>query len=151
MNPQILSRMISAIQMSMLLLVLCMITVIFIYANQDFDSQSSVAQNSAVAPVAKAVALNDEQKHGQELFTNNCTSCHAATDEVVIGPGLKGISQRRPIDWTVKWIHNPQAVIASGDKYAVDLYNKFNKTQMTAFPNLKDEDIKAVLAYIDAN
>jgi cytochrome c2 len=151
MNPQILSRIISAIQMSMLLLVICMITVIFIYANQDFNTATSSTQNTAVATVTKTVELNDEQKHGQELFTNNCTSCHAASDEVVIGPGLKGISQRRPIDWIVKWVHNPQAVIASGDKYAVDLYNKFNKTQMTAFPNLKDEDIKAILAYIDAN
>ena len=87
---------------------------------------------------------------GEQIFKNNCTSCHAATDEVVIGPGLKGIGQRRPIDWLVKWIHNPQAVIASGDKYAVDLFNKYNKTQMTAFPNLSEGQIKSVVAYIDA-
>jgi mono/diheme cytochrome c family protein len=87
---------------------------------------------------------------GEGIFKNNCTSCHAVTDEVVIGPGLKGISARRPIDWLVKWIHNPQAVISSGDKYAVDLYNKYNKTQMTAFPNLSEGQIKSVVAYIDA-
>lgn len=87
---------------------------------------------------------------GEQIFKNNCTSCHAVTDEVVIGPGLKGISARRPIEWITKWVHNPQAVIASGDKYAVDLYNKYNKTQMTAFPNLSDVQIKGVVAYIDA-
>ena len=87
---------------------------------------------------------------GEGIFKNNCTSCHAVTDEVVIGPGLKGISARRPIDWIVKWIHNPQAVIASGDKYAVDLYNKYSKTQMTAFPNFSEGQIKSVVAYIDA-
>ena len=135
MNPQILSRIISAIQLSMLLLVICMITVIFLYANQDFNTTNLPSQNTAIAITTKTVELNDEQKHGQELFTNNCTSCHAATDEVVIGPGLKGISQRRPIDWIVKWVHNPQTVITSGDKYAIDLYNKFNKT----LPNLPEK------------
>ena len=87
---------------------------------------------------------------GEGIFKNNCTSCHAVTDEVVIGPGLKGVSGRRPIDWIVKWVHNPQAVITSGDQYAVDLYNKYNKTQMTAFPNLSEVQIKSVVAYIDA-
>ena len=68
---------------------------------------------------------------GETLFKNNCAACHASTDEVLVGPGLKGVSERRPIEWIVKWVHNPQAVIASGDKYANDLYNKFNKAAMT--------------------
>jgi mono/diheme cytochrome c family protein len=87
---------------------------------------------------------------GEQIFKNNCSTCHAVTDEVVVGPGLKGISQRRPIDWIVKWVHNPQAVIASGDKYAVDLYNKMNKAQMTAYPGYSEAQIKGVIAYIDA-
>jgi cytochrome c2 len=102
------------------------------------------------APVTVAKELTDEQKHGQELFANNCASCHNITDEVAVGPGLKGITTRRPVEWIVTWVNNPQKVIASGDKYAVDLFNKFNKTQMTAFPNLKEEDVKAILAYIDS-
>jgi mono/diheme cytochrome c family protein len=87
---------------------------------------------------------------GEQIFKNNCSTCHAVTDEVVVGPGLKGISQRRPIDWIVKWVHNPQAVIASGDKYAVDLYNKFNKAAMTPYPGYSEVQIKSVIAYIDA-
>lgn len=92
-----------------------------------------------------------QQVQGEAIFNNNCATCHAKTDEIVVGPGLKGIAKRRPIDWIVKWVNNPQTVISRGDKYAIDLYNKFNKTQMTAFPNLKNEDVKAILAYIDAN
>ncbi|MFM7380603.1 MAG: cytochrome c3 family protein, partial [Bacteroidota bacterium] len=42
---------------------------------------------------------------------------------------------------------NSQAVIASGDPYAVKLYEKWNKSAMTAF-DWSDEEIKAVLAYI---
>ena len=87
---------------------------------------------------------------GEQIFKNNCSTCHAVTDEVVVGPGLKGITQRRPIDWIVKWVQNPQAMIASGDKYAVDLYNKYNKAQMTAYPGYSAAQITSVIAYIDA-
>ena len=87
---------------------------------------------------------------GEQIYKNNCSTCHAVTDEVIVGPGLKGILQRRTIDWIVPWVKNPQAVIASGDKYAVDLYNKYNKAQMTAYPNYSAAQITSVIAYIDA-
>ena len=45
---------------------------------------------------------------GESLFKNNCAACHNTSDEVLVGPGLKGISERRPIEWIVKWVHNPQ-------------------------------------------
>jgi mono/diheme cytochrome c family protein len=88
---------------------------------------------------------------GETLFKNNCAACHNTSDEVLVGPGLKGISERRPIEWIVKWVHNPQAVIASGDKYANDLYNKFNKAAMTAYPNFSEAQIKSIIAYVDAS
>lgn len=47
----------------------------------------------------------------------------------------------------LKWIRNSAAVIASGDQYAVDLYNQYNKTAMPAY-DWSDEEIKSVLAYI---
>lgn len=87
---------------------------------------------------------------GEQIYKNNCSTCHAVTDEIVVGPGLKGILQRRTIDWIIPWVKNPAAVIASGDKYAVDLYNKYNKSQMTAYPNYTAAQITNVIAYIDA-
>ena len=87
---------------------------------------------------------------GETLFKNNCAACHNTSDETLVGPGLKGITERRPIEWIVKWVHNPQAVIASGDKYANDLYNKFNKAAMTPYPNFSEAQIKGIIAYIDA-
>jgi len=85
---------------------------------------------------------------GEALFTANCTSCHAAaTAEVVVGPGLKGIMERRSMDWLIPWIKNSQAVIASGDKYAVDLFAKYNKSVMTSFA-FSDAEIKSIFAYV---
>ena len=83
---------------------------------------------------------------GEALFKANCTSCHAVKDKV-IGPALKGIETRRSEEWLIKWIKNSQAVIKSGDEYGVKLFNDYNKTVMTNF-NLKDEEIKAILAYV---
>ncbi|GAB3496700.1 hypothetical protein GCM10027341_15880 [Spirosoma knui] len=101
------------------------------------------------ASVSKPAQLTEEQLHGKRLFTNNCAQCHAATDEVVVGPGLAGVETRTPGQaWLIKWIRNSQAVVASGDPYAVQVYTRFNKIQMSSFPNLTDADIKAILAYI---
>jgi mono/diheme cytochrome c family protein len=87
---------------------------------------------------------------GKALFEGNCKACHRV-DRKLVGPALKGVYDRTPsIDWIKSFVHNSSAVIASGDQYAVNLYNEFNKTQMTAFPSLKDADIMNILAYIKA-
>src|SRR6185312_7431499 len=86
---------------------------------------------------------------GEVLFKENCKTCHAI-DKVEVGPALKDVTKRRDAKWLSAWIRNSSAVIASGDKYANDLYNKFDKASMTSFPSFKDDEIKAVLAYIDS-
>ena len=47
----------------------------------------------------------------------------------------------------IKWIKNSQTLVKAGDDYAVKIYNDYNKVAMPAF-NLKDDEIKAMLAYI---
>ncbi len=97
-----------------------------------------------------AFAQDADVAAGEKLFKGNCAQCHAADNTQIVGPGLAGIESRRDFAWLKKWINNPAAVIASGDKYAVDLYNKFNKTQMTAFPSYGDAEIRDILAYVKA-
>lgn len=87
--------------------------------------------------------------NGEKLFRNNCAACHNTSNEILIGPGLKNITERRSLDWIVKWIHNPQKVIKSGDKYANKLFNKYNQAEMVAYPNLSEEDIIDILKYIN--
>ena len=109
------------------------------------------AQDSTAAAGAApaAAAGGGDAAKGEALFKNNCAQCHAVTDEKVVGPGLKGATTRNSIEWITKWVHNSQAVIASGDPYAVKIYNEYNKAQMTAFPNLSEDDIKGIFAYVD--
>ena len=88
------------------------------------------------------------QANGQALFSSQCASCHAVHKELT-GPALAGVEER----WGDKtklhsWIRNNQAFLKTGDKYANELYLKYNKTQMNLFPNLTDPEIDAILAYI---
>jgi mono/diheme cytochrome c family protein len=83
---------------------------------------------------------------GDALFKGNCAQCHAVNEQVV-GPALAGIRQRRPISWLIPWVKNSSKVVASGDDYAVALFNKFNKQQMPSFA-LSDKEITAILAYV---
>jgi hypothetical protein len=49
------------------------------------------------------------------------------------GPALRGIAQKHDKEWFYKWIHNPAAMIKSGDA-AVKVYEENNKVNMTVFP-----------------
>lgn len=87
---------------------------------------------------------------GKALFQSNCASCHNPIKDAT-GPALKNVDKTWPSkDWVYGWVHNSSAVIASGDKFANDLYNKWNKTQMTAFPQLSKDEIDAIIGYVNS-
>ena len=66
-----------------------------------------------------------------------------------MGPALAGLTKRRPVSWLIPWIQNSSKVVASGDEYAVAIYNKFNKQQMPSFA-LSDQEVTPILAYISS-
>lgn len=86
---------------------------------------------------------------GEQLFKENCKSCHKVHEESV-GPALSGVTKRRKSAWLHDWIRNSSKMIAAGDKDAVELFNKYNKTQMTSFPTFTDEQINALLVYVES-
>jgi mono/diheme cytochrome c family protein len=111
-------------------------------------AQDSTASVGGAAAAPEAAGGGDVAK-GESLFKSNCAQCHAVTDERVVGPGLKGSTDRHDMAWLVKWVRNSQAMIAAGDPYAVKIYNEYSKAQMTSFPNLSEDDIKGIFAYVD--
>lgn len=96
------------------------------------------------------LSVTASAQDGKALFQANCASCHNPLKDAT-GPALQGVDQRVPsAEWLHKWVKNSASVIASGDKYANDIYAKWNKTAMTAFPNLKDEEIDAIVTYVNS-
>jgi mono/diheme cytochrome c family protein len=87
---------------------------------------------------------------GKALFQANCASCHNPLKDAT-GPALQGVDKRVPSkEWLHNWVHNSASVIASGDKYANEIYNKWNKTAMTAFPNLTTQEIDAIVTFVNS-
>ncbi|TXF75833.1 c-type cytochrome [Chryseobacterium sp.] len=99
-----------------------------------------------------SIYAQGDAKNGEKLFKANCTACHAL-DKQVVGPALGGVvdrlkkEQNLDTDWLHKWIKDNKAFRASGDKYANEVFEKFNKTEMLQFPNLTDQDINDILEY----
>ncbi|AQG82075.1 cytochrome C [Spirosoma montaniterrae] len=130
--------------------VLTLSMALLVNSGQTNAQDSVAAAGGGPAAATPAAGGGGDAEKGKTLFNNNCAQCHAVGDEVIVGPGLKGIQQRAPSkDWLYKWIRNSSALIATGDPYAVQVFNKFNKVQMSNFPNLTDADIDGILAYID--
>jgi len=104
-------------------------------------AQSVYAQDDAAATADVAA--------GEKLFKDNCLQCHSTGANRVVGPGLKGINEKHEFEWLAKWIRNSQAMIAAGDEEAIKIAKEYNNLQMTAFPNMTDDQIGAMLAYVD--
>lgn len=96
-----------------------------------------------VAPVyAQDVAA------GKAIFSQKCAACHAF-DKQLVGPALKGVTERHDEAWLIKWTKNAPAMIASGDPEAKKLYDQYGPAMMTAFPELSDDDVKNIYAYVN--
>jgi len=97
----------------------------------------SIAVSSANAQDAAA---------GAAIFKQKCTACHGL-EKAVVGPALKGIDTKYDEAWLIKWIKNAPAFIATGDAQAVKA-SQYSPAMMSAFPELSDDDIKNILAYV---
>ena len=105
---------------------------------------------SAVFLLGLLVTNTVTAQDGKTLFNTNCASCHQVHKNST-GPALAGVEGR----WESKeklysWIRNSAAFLKTGDAYANKLYLEYNKTAMNQFPNLKDEEIDAILKYINS-
>lgn len=86
---------------------------------------------------------------GERLFKNNCASCHKVFN-LFTGPAMGGTIERMPNkQWLYDFIASPAKMIAKKDPYALQLYNKWKPTVMTAFPQLGKEGVDAIYAYVE--
>lgn len=116
---------------------------------QDSTATKKEGATAEAAAGASGSEVKGDANAGSAIFKQKCTSCHAI-DRQVVGPALKGITEQRDAAWLHKWIKNSQALVASGDAEAVKIFNEYNKTVMTPFPELSDADIDNILAYVKA-
>ena len=140
------------------MLIICQHPPLFLHTNQDIlhfspDNCMSRYRKFFAKAIASLlfvllVSLNNTvlAADGEALFKANCANCHKP-DADYTGPALKGWKDREPAEgWIYKWIANPAG---QSDPYATALKDKWKPTIMTGFPNLKKEEIDAILKYVD--
>lgn len=109
------------------------------------------SEEQAVPLPAQIITTNinysPEALKGKALFQQNCASCHALFKDLT-GPSLAGVRQRWSSEYMlITWIRNWNLAVASGDPYAIKVKDWSAASMMTF--SLSDEEIRAVLAYID--
>lgn len=82
---------------------------------------------------------------GQLIFNAKCTSCHRMTDEKLIGPGLKGITEIRRPEWIMNMMLNPMEMTQK-DSLAKELLSIYYSQMLDN--NLKTEEARSILEYL---
>lgn len=83
--------------------------------------------------------------NGQKVAEVKCTSCHKTTDEKLVGPGWKGVTQRRTPQWILNFATNPDPMIDKDPEVQAQL-----EICLVRMPNqgLKDDEARSVLEYM---
>src|SRR5690554_3582005 len=63
--------------------------------------------NFTVSPTVDA----ELAKKGDAIYGAKCQSCHKTTDERLVGPGFKGVSERRTPVWVMNFLTNTDEMI----------------------------------------
>lgn len=97
---------------------------------------------------AQAASQDALVKRGKSVWQNRgCASCHAI-GKVMAGPDLANVTGRRSKDWLSRWLKDTAGMLGS-DSTAQALLAEWKGMKMPA-QKLTDQDVDAVLAYIDA-
>lgn len=87
-------------------------------------------------------------KKGQPIYDAKCFACHKLTDEKLVGPGWKRVTDRRTPEWILNFITNTSVMLDS-DLIAQQLM----VTCLVRMPSqsLKDDEARQVLEFMRKN
>ena len=142
---------------SLALLFLALVITVFSWLCWQSFTDQSIIESGGCAVVNMdnyPPSLSAEYDHGKQLFRANCAACHAGDMKSnltgpALAPALKEW-QAYPSEDLYAFIRNSQAQIAAGHPRATEVWKEWGPTVMNNFEQLTDEDITAILAYIEA-
>ncbi|MCS6916073.1 MAG: cytochrome c [Chitinophagales bacterium] len=98
-------------------------------------------------PDAYPLPINElRADRGKTLFQSKCTTCHDL-DRKVIGPPLRGVTQRRTYNWMMNMILYPDRWVKT-DSVAKALHKEYNYVQMIIPGGITEDQAMAVIAYL---
>ena len=85
---------------------------------------------------------------GEEVASVKCTSCHKLTDEKLVGPGWKGVTERQKPQWIMNFITDPDPMIDKDPELQAQL-----ELCLVRMPNqsLNDTEAREILEYMRKN
>ncbi|HMT27953.1 MAG TPA: c-type cytochrome [Bacteroidia bacterium] len=85
---------------------------------------------------------------GEKIAGVKCFSCHKTTDEKLVGPGWKGVTERRQPHWILNFITNPDPMIDKDPAVQAQL-----ELCLVRMPNqgLNDDEARSILEFMRKN
>jgi mono/diheme cytochrome c family protein len=85
---------------------------------------------------------------GKNIYDVKCSSCHKLTEEKLVGPGYKGVTDRRTPEWIMNFVTNTEEMIAK-DTAAQNML----EVCLVKMPNqsLDEADARSVLEFMRKN
>lgn len=85
---------------------------------------------------------------GEKIQGVKCSACHKLTDEKLVGPGWKGVTERKKPEWIMNFITNPDAMIDKDPELQAQL-----EICLVRMPNqaLTDDDARHLLEFMRKN
>ena len=101
------------------------------------------AENVTVKGLDAAMATK-----GKSISETKCFSCHKMSDERLVGPGWKGVTERRQPAWIMNFITNPDPMIDKDPEVQAQL-----EICLVRMPNqsLTDDDALNILEFMRKN
>ena len=86
--------------------------------------------------------------NGDKVKDVKCASCHKMTEEKLVGPGWKGVTERRKPEWIMNFISNPDPMIDKDPAVQAQL-----ELCLVRMPNqgLDDKEARDILEFMRKN
>jgi cytochrome c551/c552 len=85
---------------------------------------------------------------GKAIYDLKCGSCHKLTEEKLVGPGWKGVTDRRTSEWIMNFVTNTEEMLeknaAAKNLFEICLVKMPNQ-------NLQDNDARNILEFMRNN
>lgn len=85
---------------------------------------------------------------GEKVYSVKCSGCHKLTDEKLVGPGWKGVSERHKPEWLMNFVTNTDEMLNKDPKAQAQL-----EICLVRMPdqNLSDDDARHLLEFMRKN
>jgi len=115
-------------------------------------TDKSTSEEKGIGPVTN-VTLNTPLlapmvEKGKAIYETKCASCHKLSDERLVGPGWKGITERRKPEWIMNMTTNVQEMLKK-DSTAIALLRECGVAMSEQ--QLSPNEARYVLEFIYAN